>query len=134
MKRGAKSIILATIFTVLLSIFSISVIQAFQKQSAAIPGEVLDSNGDETTAVLMGGLIAVEMTSTGIGTIDIKRSQDKSTWITVKTYTNTSAGDRRKYIYENCGDGTLGRMDKVWYKAVLNGDPSSGSFRVRMEQ
>lgn len=107
------------------------VVTAFEKQSYAIPGEALKADGDATTAVQMWGVFACEATSTGIGTILIQRSENNSTWVTVKTITNTVAGDQRKYIYESFGDGTL-KFDKAWYKAVLSGDPSSGSFRVRL--
>ena len=105
-------------------------VYALQKQSAAAPGEVLDSNGDETTAVQMAGLFAVEVTSTGVGTIQIKRSEDNSTWIVVKTLTNSAVGDQRKYLYEYFGDEDSSKG--AWYKAVLSGNPSSGSFRVRL--
>jgi hypothetical protein len=122
-----------TILSALLVLFIALTAQAFSRQSAAIPGEELSRDGDETTAVQMAGTFAVEMTSTGIGTIQIKRSEDKSTWIVVETYTNSSAADRREYMYESFGDGTLA-FDKAWYKAVLSGNPSSGSFRVRLVQ
>lgn len=115
--------------TIVLVALSINV-YALQKQSAAAPGEVLDSNGDETTAVQMAGLFAVEVTSTGVGTIQIKRSEDNSTWIVVKTLTNASVGDQRKYLYEYFGDEDSSKG--AWYKAVLSGNPSSGSFRVRL--
>ena len=115
--------------TIVLVALSINV-YALQKQSAAAPGEVLDSNGDETTAVQMAGLFAVEVTSTGVGTIQIKRSEDNSTWIVVKTLTNSAAGDQRKYLYEYFGDEDSSKG--AWYKAVLSGNPSSGSFRVRL--
>ena len=106
-------------------------ILALQKESATAPGEALINDADETTAVLMKGLFAVEVTSTGIGTIQIKRSEDNSTnWVVVKTLTNTAAGDQRKYIYESFGDedASIG----AYYKAVLSGAPSSGSYRVRL--
>ena len=115
--------------TIVLVALSINV-YALQKQSAAAPGEVLDSNGDETTAVQMAGLFAVEVTSTGVGTIQIKRSEDNSTWIVVKTLTNASVGDQRKYLYEYFGDEDSSKG--AWYKAVLSGNPTSGSFRVRL--
>ena len=116
--------------TIVLVALSINV-YALQKQSAAAPGEVLDSNGDETTAVQMAGLFAVEVTSTGVGTIQIKRSEDNSSnWIVVKTLTNASAGDQRKYLYEYFGDEDSSKG--AWYKAVLSGNPTSGSFRVRL--
>lgn len=115
--------------TIVLVALSINV-YALQKQSAAAPGEVLDSNGDETTAVQMAGLFAVEVTSTGVGTIQIKRSEDNSTWIVVKTLTNSAVGDQRKYLYEYFGDEDSSKG--AWYKAVLSGNPSSGSFRVRL--
>ena len=115
--------------TIVLVALSINV-YALQKQSAAAPGEVLDSDGDETTAVQMTGLFAVEVTGTGVGTIQIKRSEDNSTWIVVKTLTNASAGDQRKYLYEYFGDEDSSKG--AWYKAVLSGNPSSGSFRVRL--
>lgn len=130
MKKNSRSTILAVMLTAALILLSASTIGAFQKQSAAVPGEALKVDTNETSAVQMSGVFAVEVTSTGIGTIDIKRSENNSTWITVKTLTNTAAGDQRKYLYESFGDGQLS-MDKAWYKAVLNGDPSSGSFRVR---
>lgn len=115
--------------TIVLVALSINV-YALQKQSAAAPGEVLDSNGDETTAVQMAGLFAVEVTSTGVGTIQIKRSEDNSTWIVVKTLTNSAVGDQRKYLYEYFGDEDSSKG--AWYKAVLSGNPTSGSFRVRL--
>lgn len=115
--------------TIVLVALSINV-YALQKQSAAAPGEVLDSDGDETTAVQMAGLFAVEVTSTGVGTIQIKRSEDNSTWIVVKTLTNSAVGDQRKYLYEYFGDEDSSKG--AWYKAVLSGDPTSGSFRVRL--
>lgn len=115
--------------TIVLVALSINV-YALQKQSAAAPGEVLDSDGDETTAVQMTGLFAVEVTSTGVGTIQIKRSEDKTNWIVVKTLTNASPGDQRKYLYEYFGDEDSSKG--AWYKAVLSGNPSSGSFRVRL--
>lgn len=115
--------------TIVLVALSINV-YALQKQSAAAPGEVLDSDGDETTAVQMAGLFAVEVTSTGVGTIQIKRSEDNSTWIVVKTLTNSAVGDQRKYLYEYFGDEDSSKG--AWYKAVLSGNPSSGSFRVRL--
>lgn len=115
--------------TIVLVALSINV-YALQKQSAAAPGEVLDSDGDETAAVQMTGLFAVEVTSTGVGTIQIKRSEDKTNWIVVKTLTNASAGDQRKYLYEYFGDEDSSKG--AWYKAVLSGDPTSGSFRVRL--
>ena len=115
--------------TIVLVALSINV-YALQKQSAAAPGEVLGSDGDETTAVQMAGLFAVEATSTGVGTIQIKRSEDNSSnWIVVKTLTNASAGDQRKYLYETFGD--TDKSKGAWYKAVLSGNPTSGSFRVR---
>lgn len=106
---------------------------AFSKQSASAPGEVLNSDGDVTTATQLSGVFAVEMTSTGVGTVLIQRSENNSTWVTVKTITNTSAGDQRKYIYESFGDGTL-KFDKAWYRAYMSGAPTSGSFRVRLVQ
>lgn len=115
--------------TIVLVALSINV-YALQKQSAAAPGEVLDSDGDETAAVQMTGLFAVEVTSTGVGTIQIKRSEDKTNWIVVKTLTNASAGDQRKYLYEYFGDEDSSKG--AWYKAVLSGNPTSGSFRVRL--
>ena len=115
--------------TIVLVALSINV-YALQKQSAAAPGEVLYSDGDETTAVQMAGLFAVEVTGTGVGTIQIKRSEDNSTWIVVKTLTNSAAGDQRKYLYEYFGDEDSSKG--AWYKAVLSGNPSSGSFRVRL--
>lgn len=115
--------------TIVLVALSINV-YALQKQSAAAPGEVLDSDKDETTAVQMAGLFAVEVTSTGVGTIQIKRSEDNSTWIVVKTLTNSAVGDQRKYLYEYFGDEDSSKG--AWYKAVLSGDPTSGSFRVRL--
>ena len=115
--------------TIVLVALSINV-YALQKQSAAAPGEVLDSDGDETTAVQMAGLFAVEVTSTGVGTIQIKRSEDNSTWIVVKTLTNSAVGDQRKYLYEYFGDEDSSKG--AWYKAVLSGNPTSGSFRVRL--
>ena len=115
--------------TIVLVALSINV-YALQKQSAAAPGEVLDSDGDETTAVQMTGLFAVEVTGDGVGTIQIKRSEDKTNWIVVKTLTNASAGDQRKYLYEYFGDEDSSKG--AWYKAVLSGDPTSGSFRVRL--
>lgn len=124
-----KKIALSAI-TIILLVFSSQLSMAYKTQSAAIPGEVLDSDGDATTAVLMSGTFAYEVTSTGIGTILIQRSENNSTWVTVKTLTNTSAGDRRKYLYEAFGENGQPN-DKAWYKAVMSGDPSSGSFRVR---
>ena len=121
---------LSVLAIILLGILCAIPTMAFQKQNAAVPGEVLDSNGDETTAVWMTGTFAYEQTSTGIGTIQIKRSENKSNWIVVKTYTNTSAGDQRKYLYESMGDGAI--LGGAWYKAVLVGAPTSGSFRVRL--
>ena len=115
--------------TIVLVALSINV-YALQKQSAAAPGEVLVSDKDETTAVQMTGLFAVEVTSTGVGTIQIKRSEDNSTWIVVKTLTNASVGDQRKYLYEYFGDEDSSKG--AWYKAVLSGNPTSGSFRVRL--
>jgi hypothetical protein len=115
--------------TIVLVALSINV-YALQKQSAAAPGEVLDSDGDETTAVQMTGLFAVEVTGDGVGTIQIKRSEDKTNWIVVKTLTNASAGDQRKYLYEYFGDEDS--SNGAWYKAVLSGNPTSGSFRVRL--
>lgn len=115
--------------TIVLVALSINV-YALQKQSAAAPGEVLDSDGAETTAVQMAGLFAVEVTGDGVGTIQIKRSEDKTNWIVVKTLTNASAGDQRKYLYEYFGDEDSSKG--AWYKAVLSGNPSSGSFRVRL--
>ena len=116
--------------TIVLVALSINV-YALQKQSAAAPGEVLDSDGDATTAVQMAGLFAVEVTSTGVGTIQIKRSEDNSTnWIVVKTLTNSAAGDQRKYLYEYFGDEDSSKG--AYYKAYMSGDPTSGSFRVRL--
>jgi hypothetical protein len=116
--------------TIVLVALSINV-YALQKQSAAAPGEVLGSDGDETTAVQMAGLFAVEVTSTGVGTIQIKRSEDNSTnWIVVKTLTNSAAGDQRKYLYEYFGDEDSSKG--AYYKAYMSGDPTSGSFRVRL--
>ena len=116
--------------TIVLVALSINV-YALQKQSAAAPGEVLVSDGDETTAVQMAGLFAVEVTSTGVGTIQIKRSEDNSTnWIVVKTLTNSAAGDQRKYLYEYFGDEDSSKG--AYYKAYMSGDPTSGSFRVRL--
>lgn len=115
--------------TIVLVALSINV-YALQKQSAAAPGEVLVSDKDETTAVQMTGLFAVEVTSTGVGTIQIKRSEDNSTWIVVKTLTNSAVGDQRKYLYEYFGDEDSSKG--AWYKAVLSGNPTSGSFRVRL--
>ena len=116
--------------TIVLVALSINV-YALQKQSASAPGEVLGSDGDETTAVQMAGLFAVEVTSTGVGTIQIKRSEDNSTnWIVVKTLTNSAAGDQRKYLYEYFGDEDSSKG--AYYKAYMSGDPTSGSFRVRL--
>lgn len=116
--------VLGAMFLVLSTAFAIS------KESAAVPGEALLADGDETTAVQMAGVFAVEATSTGIGTLLVQRSEDNSTYITVKTLTNTVAGDQRKYIYETFGD--TDRSKGAWYKVVLSGNPSSGSFRVRL--
>lgn len=128
-----KSIV-ARFFLIVTLIVSISVIghnlYALQKQSAALPGEIFDANADETTPVQMKGLFAVEMTSSGIGTILIKRSEDAVTYYTVKSYTNTAAGDRRKYLYESFGDGTDSSAG-AYYKAVMSGALTSGTFRVR---
>jgi hypothetical protein len=107
-----------------------STILALSKQSAAAPGEALEVDKDETTAIKMAGVFAVEVTSTGIGTIQIKRSEDGSTnWMVVKTLTNTTAGDQRKYLYETFGD--TDRSLGAYYKAYLSGNPTSGTFRVR---
>jgi hypothetical protein len=126
-----RKITLPALVAILIALSALPVI-AYQKQSAAVPGEALISDGDETTAIQLAGLFAVEVTSTGVGTILIRRSEDNSTWITVKTITNTVAGDQRKFVYEPFGDGNVLKMEKVWYKAVLSGNPSSGSFRVRL--
>ena len=117
--------------TVVLMIISAN-IYALQKQSAASPGEVLDSDTDATTPVLMKGVFAVEMTSTGVGTINIQRSEDGTTYHTVKAFTNTAAEERRKYLYESFGDEDSSKG--AWYKAVMSGNPSAGSFRVRLVQ
>jgi hypothetical protein len=107
----------------------ITPIYALTKQTAAVPGEVLDSDGDETTPAKFWGVFAYEVTSTGVGTILIQRSEDNSTYMTVKTLTNTSAADKRGYLYEAFGD--IDQSSGVYYKAVMSGDPSSGSFRFR---
>lgn len=128
-----KSIVVK-IFIIVTLIVSISVIghniYALQKESATSPGEIFDADGDETTAILVRGVFAVEMTSSGIGTILIKRSEDGTTYYQVKSYTNTSAEERRKYLYESFGDGDSSKG--AYYKAVMSGDPTSGSFRVRI--
>ena len=103
---------------------------AFQKQNAAAPGEVLDVQDEETTPIFLSGTFAMEVTSTGIGTLQIKRSEDKTNWVIVKTLTNGSATEQRKYLYESMGDGTP-RLEGAWYKAVLS-TLTSGSYRVRM--
>lgn len=121
---------LSVLAIILLGIICAIPAMAFQKQNAAVPGEVLDSDADETTAVWLSGTFAYEQTSTGIGTIQIKRSENKSNWVVVKVYTNTAAGDQRKYLYESMGDGAI--LGGAWYKAVLSGAPTSGSFRVRL--
>ena len=103
---------------------------ALSKQSHAAPGEVLDSNGDATTPTQFAGVFAYESTSTGVGTIKIQRSESGSAnWVTIKTLTNTSAGDQRGYLYETFGD--TDRSPGAYYKAVMSGNPSSGSFRFR---
>ena len=103
---------------------------AFQKQNAAAPGEVLDVQDEETTPLYLSGTFALEVTSTGIGTIQIKRSENKATWIVVKELTNGSATEQRKYLYESLGDDGS-RLEGAWYKAVLS-TLTSGSYRVRM--
>lgn len=103
---------------------------AFQKQNAAAPGEVLDAQDEETTPIFLSGTFAMEVTSTGIGTLQIKRSEDKTNWVIVKTLTNGSATEQRKYLYESMGDSTP-RLEGAWYKAVLSA-LTSGSYRVRM--
>jgi hypothetical protein len=125
-----RKITLPALVAILIALSAFPVI-AYQKQSAAVPGEALISDGDETTAIQLSGLFAVEVTSTGVGTILIKRSEDNITWITAKTLTNTVAGDQRKFVYEPFGDGNIFKMEKAWYKAVLS-DPTSGSFYVRL--
>jgi len=128
-KDKITSAIIALIFALTL-VIGVTSIFAMTKQSYAAPGEALLVDTNETTAVQMAGVFAVEVTSTGIGKIDIKRSEDGSTnWVIVKTLTNTAAGDKRKYFYETFGD--TDSSSGAYYKAVLNGDPDSGSFRVR---
>lgn len=116
--------VFGAIFLVLSTAFAIS------KESASVPGEALSADEDETTPIQMAGVFAVEATSTGIGTLLVQRSEDNSTYITVKTLTNTVAGDQRKYLYETFGD--TDRSKGAWYKVVLSGNPTSGSFRVRL--
>lgn len=125
--RITAAIIALMVFGAIFLVISTSF--AISKESAAVPGESLLVDTDETTPIQMAGVFAVEATSTGIGTLLIQRSEDNSTYITVKTLTNTAAGDQRKYLYETFGD--TDKSKGAWYKAVLSGDPSSGSFRVR---
>jgi len=100
----------------------------FSRENAPYPGEVLDTQNDATTPVLMKGVFAVEVTSTGVGTITIKRSEDGTNYITVKTLTNTAATEQRKYLYESFGDVDKG--NGAYYKAVVT-TLTSGSYRVR---
>ena len=106
-------------------------IYAVTRENASPPGEVLDAATETTTAVRMYGVFAVEVTSSGVGTILIERSEDNSTnWVTVKTLTNTSSTEQRKFLYENQGDEG-GRGGGAWYRAYLN-TLTSGSYRVRL--
>ena len=125
--RITAAIIALMVFGAIFLVISTSF--AISKESAAVPGEALLADTDETTPIQMAGVFAVEATSTGIGTLLIQRSEDNSTYITVKTLTNTAAGDQRKYLYETFGD--TDKSKGAWYKAVLSGNPTSGSFRVR---
>lgn len=118
------------VFMVVSAMFiSVIPIYALTRESAAVPGEVLDADADATTPVKFWGTFAYEATSTGVGTILIQRSEDNVTYITVKTLTNTSAGDRRGYLYEAFGD--IDRSSGAYYKAVVSGSPASGSWRFR---
>ena len=128
-----KNRLVLGIFTFILvfSMFLGTSIFALTRESATAPGEALKADTNETTAVRMYGLFACEVTSTGVGTIQIKRSENGTTnWVVVKTLTNTSAGDRRVYLYEAFGD--IDRSPGAYYKAYMSGNPASGSFRVRL--
>jgi hypothetical protein len=110
---------------------------ALQKQNAAAPGTVLDSATEQTTSVLMKGVFAIEVTSTGVGTLSIYRSEANSAavtgtdWVKVKTITNASAGDKRIYMYESFGDAFGDASPGAWYVVYLT-TLTSGSYRVRL--
>ncbi len=123
-----KSIILSVIL-LLGVVLAGPTLNALTKETAPPPGEVLDVQDEATTAIKLPGTFAVEVSSTGVGTIKIYRSESGSAnWLVVKTLTNTSAGDQRKYLYEYFGDD--GRGGGAWYKAVVT-TLSSGSYRIR---
>lgn len=130
-KDKITSAIIALMFLLTLVVGASSVF-ALSKESSSAPGEAMSSDADETTAVQMAGVFAVEMNSTGLGTIDLKRSEDGTNYYTVKTYTKSSTKDLRKYFYETFGD--LDSGSGAYYKLVLDGDLSSGSLRGRLVQ
>lgn len=103
-------------------------VRALSRQSAENPGESLSSQYSTTTPVLMYGVFAVEVTSTGVGTIYIQRSEDGTTYKRVKTLTNASPTEQRKYLYETFGD--TDKSKGAWYRAWVQ-TLSSGSYVVR---
>lgn len=112
----------------ILFIVSIKDVNALSRQSAESPGESLAAQYSTTTPVLMYGVFAVEVTSTGVGTIYIQRSEDGTNYKRVKTLTNASATEQRKYLYETFGD--TDRSRGAWYRAWVE-TLTSGSYVVR---
>lgn len=127
-KDGLFTVIVLVLAALVLVLFSVTGIYALSKQTAAYPGEVLDAQDEYTTAMQFAGVFAVEVSSTGVGTLTIERSEDNSSWQTVKILTNSSAGEQRKYLYETFGD--TDRSAGAYYRAYLT-TLTSGSYRVR---
>ena len=128
-KNGLYTVILMVCASAVLVLFCVTGIYALSKQTAAYPGEVLDAQDEYTTAMQFAGVFAVEVSSTGVGTLTIERSENNSTWHTVKTLTNASAGEQRKYLYETFGD--TDRSAGAYYRVFLT-TLTSGSYRVRL--
>ena len=127
-KDGLFTVTVLVFAALVMVLFAVTGIYALSKQTAAYPGEVLDAQDEYTTAMQFAGVFAVEVSSTGVGTLTIERSEDNSSWHTVKTLTNSSAGEQRKYLYETFGD--TDRSAGAYYRAYLT-TLTSGSYRVR---
>lgn len=135
MKRGnglftvlVMALAVCTLIMGVILIVSIKDVNALSKQSAAYPGQSLAVQYSTTSPIQIGGVFAVEVTSTGVGTISIQRSEDGTNYNTVKTLTNASSTEQRKYLYETFGD--TDRSAGAWYRAYLT-TLTSGSYRVR---
>jgi hypothetical protein len=122
-----KIILVGVLCLTMVGLSSIN-IHALTAQNAAFPGETLTNNADATTPIKMKGVFWVLITGTGTGTLSVRRSEDGTNYVTVKTITATGV-DKAVYMYESFGDVDSGTG--AYYKVVFS-DAAVSHVHVRL--